>query len=94
MSYVYCAYLSFSDVVAPIGAATHSVGEVRFLIMSTDRICAFLATVIEVTVGPAVLWGAWGRRLGTSTAPTSAASASASASAAVVASRIWSDGEL
>ena len=90
MSYVYCAYLSFSDVVAPIGAATHSVGEGRFLIMSTDRICAFFATVIEVTVFPSVLWVARGRRLGTSTAPTGAASAAA----AVVAFMIWSVGEL
>ena len=56
MSYVYCAYLSFSDIVAPVGAAAHHVGEGRFLLVSTSRICAFFATLIAVTVGPAVLW--------------------------------------
>ena len=60
MYYVYCAYLSFSDVVAPIGAAANHVGEGRFLLVSTSRICALFATVIAVTVGPAVLWGARG----------------------------------
>ena len=60
MSYVYCAYLSFSDVVAPIGAANHHVGEGQFLLVSTIRICALFATVIAVTVGPAVLQGVWG----------------------------------
>ena len=73
------AYLSFRDVVAPIGAAAHHVGEGRFLIMSTGRVCAFFATVISVTVGPAVLQGTRGRRLGTSAALTGAVSASASA---------------
>ena len=92
MSYTYCDYLSFCDVLAPIGAAAHHVGEGRFPLMSTDRICAFFATMIAVTVVPAVLWGARGLRLGTSTAPTSAASASAAA--AIVASIIWSVGEL
>ena len=90
MSYVYCDYLSFCDVVAPMGAAAHHVGEGRFLLMSTGRIYAFFATMIAVTVVPSVLWGAWGRRLGMSTPPTGAASAAA----AVVASIIWSVGEL
>ena len=92
MSYVYCAYLSFSDVVGPIGAAAHHVGEGRFLLVSSSGICAFFAIVIAVTVGPSVLWGAWGQRLGTSTSPTGATSAAAAA--AVVASMIWSVGEL
>ena len=60
MSYVYCDYLSFSDVVTPIDAADHHMGEGRFLIVSTSRICAFFSTVIAVTVGLAVLWGAQG----------------------------------
>ena len=100
MSYVYCAYLSFSDVVAPIGAAAHHVEEGRFLLMSTGSICAFFDTVIAFTMGPALLWGAQVRRLGTSTASTKAASASAyasesaSAAAAVVDSMIWSVSEL
>ena len=64
--------------------------------MSTGRIYALFATVISVTVGPAVLWGAQGLRLGTSTSPTGAVStsASAAAAAAVVASMIWIVGEL
>ena len=86
MSSVYCDYLSFSDAVAPIGAASHNVGEGRFLLVSTSRICAFFANVIAGTVGPAALQGARGRRLGTSTAPTGAA--------AVVASMTWSVHEL
>ena len=57
MAYVYCACLSFSDAVAAIGAAANHVGEGHFLIVSNIRICAFFATVIAVTVGPAVLWG-------------------------------------
>ena len=57
MSYVYCTYLSFCDVAAPMGAAAHHVGEGRFLHVSTGRICAFFATVIAVTVGPEILWG-------------------------------------
>ena len=89
MSYVYCTYLSFSDVVAPIGADFHRVGEGRFFLVSTSRICELLATVITVTVGPAVLWGTQVQWLGTSMAPTSSTSASAS----VVASITWSVGE-
>ena len=88
MSYVYCAYMSFCDVVAPMRADTHHVGEGHFLLVSTGRIYAFFATVIEVTVGPEVLQGKWGRRLGTSTAPTGAAASAA------VASIIWSVGEI
>ena len=84
MSYVYCAYLSFSDVVAPIGAAAHHVGEVHLLLISTGRICTCFATVIAVTVGPAVLRGAQGSRLGTSTAPTGAASASVTVVASMI----------
>ena len=60
MSYVYCSYLSLSDVLAPIGASDYHVGEERFLLVSTSRICAFFANVIAVTVGPSVLWGAQG----------------------------------
>ena len=88
MSYVYSAYLSFSDFVAPIGAADHHVGEGLFLLISTGRICALFATGIAVTKGPAVLRGARVRWLGASKAPTGAAYASA----AVVASMIWSVG--
>ena len=51
ISYVYCAYLSFCDVVATIGAAAHHVGEGRFLLMSTGRICEFFANTIAVDVG-------------------------------------------
>ena len=75
-----------------MGAVTHHVGEGRFFIMSTSRICTFFATMIAVVVGPAVLQGLWGRRLGASTAPTG--SASASAAVAVVAFMVWSVGEL
>ena len=71
-----------------MGAAAHHVGEGQFLLMSTGRICAFFATMIEVAVGPEVLRGAWGRRLGNPTAPTSAAAA------AVVTSMTWIVGEL
>ena len=60
--------------------------------MSTGKICAFFATMIAVAVGPAVLWGAQGQRLGSSTAPTG--TVSAAAAAAVVASMVWSVGEL
>ena len=60
MSYVYCAYLSFSDVVAPIGAAAHHVEGGSFLLVSTRRIFVFFAAVITVTVGPEVLWGTRG----------------------------------
>ena len=60
MSYVYCTYLSFSDVVAPIGAAAHHVGEGRFLLVSIRRVCEFFAAVSAVAVGPAVIWGGWG----------------------------------
>ena len=81
---VYCAYLSFSYVIVPIVAAAHHVEERRFLLVSTSRICAFFVTVVAVTVAPAVLWGARGRRLGTSTSPTG----TAAASAAVVSSLI------
>ena len=91
MSYVYCTYLSLSDVVAPIDAATNNVGEGRLLLVPTSRICAFFATVISVTVGPAVLWGARGWRLGT-LVPTG--TASAAAAVAIVASMVWSVGEL
>ena len=92
MSYVYCDYQSLCDVVSPMGAAAHNVGEGRFILMSTGRICAFFATVIAVTVGLAVHRGAWGQWLGASTAPTGAEAASAAA--AIVVSRIWSVGEL
>ena len=84
MSHVYFAYLSFGDVVAPIGAAAHHVGEGRFLLESNSRICAFFSTVIAFTVGPAVIRGAWGRRLGTSTAPTGAVSASVTVVASMI----------
>ena len=57
MYYVYCAYLSFGDVVAPIGAAAHHVGEGRFLLVSISRVCAFFAALSAVTVGPVVLRG-------------------------------------
>ena len=63
MSYMYCSCLSFIYVVAPIGAAAHHVVEGLFLLMSTGRICEFFATVIAVTVGPAVLRGARGQQL-------------------------------
>ena len=52
--------MSFYDVVAPTGAAAHHVVEAHFLILSTDRICAFLDTVIVVTVGPALVQGTRG----------------------------------
>ena len=55
MSYVYVAYMSFSGVVAPIGADAHFVGEGLFLLVSTIRIYAFFATKIAVNVGPEVL---------------------------------------
>ena len=73
-----------------MGAATLYVREGRLLLMYTGRICSFFATMIAVAVGQAVLWGARGRRLGASTAPTGPASAAA----AVVASMVWSVGEL
>ena len=73
-----------------MGAAAHHVGEVLFLLMSTGRIYAFFATMITFGVGPEVLRGARGRRLGASTAPTGAAAAAT----AVVASMGWSVGEL
>ena len=60
MSYVYCTYFSFGDVVAPIGAAANYVGEGRFLLVSISRVRAFFAAVSAVTVGPAVLRGGWG----------------------------------
>ena len=88
MSYVYCAYMSLCDVVAPMGSAAHHVGEGRFLLISTGTICELFATMIAVTVGPAVLWGARGRWLGRFAVPTGAASASASAAADLVASII------
>ena len=96
MSYVYCAYLPFCDFVSLMGNGAHHVGEGRFLLMSTGRICAFFATMIAVTVGPSLVWVARGRRLGAPTAPTGAASASTSADAvvAVVDSMVWSVGEL
>ena len=94
MSYIYCAYLSFCDIVAPMGAPDNHVGEGSLLLMYIGRVCAFVATMIAVTVGPEVLQGARGWRLGTSTSPTGAASASASAAAAVVASIIWNIGDL
>ena len=75
MSYVYCAYLSFCGAVAPMGAAAHHVGEVCFLLKSIGRVCAFVVTMIAVTVGPAVLRGAQDQLLGTSTAHTALASA-------------------
>ena len=59
MSYVYCTCLSFGDVVAPIGATTHHVGEGRFLLVSIIRVCAFFVAMSAVTVGPAELWGRW-----------------------------------
>ena len=66
--------------------------------MSTGRICAFFATMVAVSVDPAVPRGVWGQRLGTSTASTGAAPASASAAAAaataIVSSMIWSVGKL
>ena len=55
MSYIYCTYLSFGDVVAPIGAAAHHVDEGRFRIVSISRVCTFFSVVSTVTVGPAVL---------------------------------------
>ena len=91
MSYVYCTYLSFYDVVAPMGAVAHYVREGRFLLMYVGRVCSFVATMIAVTVGPAVLRGARGQRLGTSTAPTG--DASVAAAAFVVSSIIWSVGK-
>ena len=60
MSYIYCAYLSFSDVVSPLGDDTHHVGEGRLLLVSTSRICALFDTMILVTVGQAVLRGVRG----------------------------------
>ena len=57
MSYIYCAYLSFGDVVSPIGVAAHHLGKGRFLIVSIIRVCAFFAAVSAVTMGPAVLRG-------------------------------------
>ena len=77
-----------------MGAAAHCVGEGRFLLMSTGRICEFFAAVVAVTVGTAVLRGARGRKLGTSTAPTGTMSASPAAATVVVAFVIWSVGEL
>ena len=56
MSYVYCTYLSFGYVVAPIGAAAHHVCKVRLLLVSVSKVCAFFAAMLAVTVGPAVLW--------------------------------------
>ena len=56
MSYVSCTYLSFGDVVAPIGAAAHHVCKGRLLLVSVSRVCAFLAAVSAVNVGPEVLW--------------------------------------
>ena len=32
MSYVYCTFLSFGDVLEPIGAADHHVGKGRFFL--------------------------------------------------------------
>ena len=49
--------MSLNDVVTPIRAAAHHVGEGRIILVSTSRICALFATVIAVTVGLAVLWG-------------------------------------
>ena len=46
MSYVYCTYLSLSDVVAPIDAATNNVGEGRLLLVEAD-------------VGSNVVWAMW-----------------------------------
>ena len=79
-----------------MSADAHNVGEVRFLLIPTGRICALFATMITVAVFPAVLWGAWGLRLGTPTASTGAASASVSTAAAVVvvAYMVGSVGEL
>ena len=56
MSYVYYTYMSFGDVVSPIGAAAHHVCEGRLLLVSARRVCAFFAAVPTVTVGTAVLW--------------------------------------
>ena len=71
-----------------MGDSAHNLGEGRFLVMSNGRICAFLAIMIAVSVGPTVLRGERGQRLGASMAPTGAAAA------AVVASMVWSVGEL
>ena len=60
MSYVYCNYLSFSDVVAPIVDAVHHVCKGRLLLVSVSRLGAFLAAVSAVIVGPAVLRSGWG----------------------------------
>ena len=67
-----------------MGAAAHHVVEGQFLLMSTGRICSFFATVIAVTVVPAVLRGAQGRRLGTSTASTGATAAAAAVVASII----------
>ena len=55
MSYIYCTYLSFGDVVAPIGAATHNVFKGCLILVSVGRVGAFLSAVSTVTVVPAVL---------------------------------------
>ena len=55
MSYIYCTYISFSDVVALIGAAAHHVDEGRFRLVSISRVCTFFADVSTGTVGPALL---------------------------------------
>ena len=60
MSYVYCTYLSFSDVVAPIGSAAHNVCKGRLLIVSVRMVCVFLAAMYAVTVDLAVLWSGQG----------------------------------
>ena len=90
MSYVYCTYLSFGDVVSPISAAAHLVGKGRFLLVSISRVCALFAAVSAVTVDPAVIQGGWGWRPCTSMTPTGAASAAA----VVVASMVGGVGDL
>ena len=55
MYYVYCTYLSFGDVVAPIYATVHHVCKGRLLLVSMSMVCALFAVVSVVTVGPAVL---------------------------------------
>ena len=78
MSYVYCTYLSFGDVLAAIGAATHNVCKGRLLLVPVSRVCAFLSAMSAVTVSPAVLWSGQGGRSFMSAAPAGAASVIAS----------------
>ena len=60
MSYVYCTYLSFGDVVAWIGDSDHHVCKGCLLLVSISRLCAFFADMSAVALGTAVLWGGLG----------------------------------